>query len=71
MLVEMVAVIMRQNAQIERRQIFDINRRFGQSFGSQTVTEMNVVARVQKIRVGQNRKTRVANNDGCRSDKKD
>jgi hypothetical protein len=31
---------------------------------------MNVVACVQKIRVGQNRKTCKANNNGRRSDKK-
>jgi len=50
--VEMVAMIMRQNAQINRRQILDINRRFGQSFACQPVAEMNVVARVEKIGIG-------------------
>lgn len=31
---------------------------------------MNVVAGVQKVRVGQNRKTRVAQNNGRRADEK-
>ncbi len=61
---------MRQNAQINRRQIFDIDCRIRQPLARQTVAEMNMVAGVQKIRVGQYRETGVAQNNGCRSDEK-
>jgi hypothetical protein len=51
--VEVVAVIMREDAEIERRQVFDLKRRIRQPLRRQSVAEMDVVAGVQEVRVGQ------------------
>ena len=65
----MVAVIVREQAKIDRRQSFDVERRFGQPLGREPVTQMNVIAGVQEIRVGQDGETAETQDDGGGTDK--
>jgi hypothetical protein len=69
--VEVVAVVVREHAEINRRQFFEFDGRVGQAFGRQAVAEMHVVARVQEIRVGQDRETGVAQYHRRRPDEED
>src|SRR5689334_21984959 len=66
--VEVVAVVVREYAEVYRRELFDFERGVGQALGGQAVTEMHVVARVQKIRVCQNREAGVAQQNRRRAD---
>ncbi|MGC4076346.1 MAG: hypothetical protein QM702_04805 [Rubrivivax sp.] len=67
-LVEMVAVVVRQQHRVDRRQALDRDRRLGQARARQAVAELRTLATVQEVRVGQQRDAAQAQHDGRGAD---
>lgn len=67
-LVEMVFMQVGEQHEIDRRQLVEFDRRVGQALGCQAIAQVHVVALVQEIRIGEDGKALVADQDGGRAD---
>src|SRR4051812_30685955 len=63
-LIEMIPVKMRQNNEIQWRQIADVHRRIGEAGAVHTVTDRDLLVNMNESRIGQDRKTAVTDQDG-------
>ena len=68
--VEVVAVVVREDAKVQGRELLDVERGVRKALGGQAVAEVHVVARVQEVRVCEDREARVVQHDRRRADEK-
>jgi hypothetical protein len=69
--VEVVTVVVRQDHEVERRQLADGQSRLGQPPGGQAQADVGALAAVQKVGVGQDGKARDLDNGGRGPDEGD
>lgn len=65
----MILVKMRQNNEIDRRQLVHFDRGVRQPFRGDPQAEVHVIALVQKVRVGEDREATPVDEHGCGADK--